>query len=253
MRIIAYHKCITYEKLLCSLKLKRDADFIAPEYVPGAARTTRRSTLDKHGPWHTVDRTENLFSTCSKGVVMSSVHNVLGIAGSLRRASTNKGLLRCAQQVAPDGLKITIADINDVPFYNADVAEQGHPDAVQRVLDQILVADALLLASTEYNYSMAPALKNILDWASRMPGNPALGGKPVAIMGAGGGMGTSRAQYHLRQTCVYLDMHPLNRPEVFSNAFSGAFDEHGDVTDPALQGQVKELLLALQQWIPRFK
>lgn len=184
---------------------------------------------------------------------MSSVYQVLGIAGSLRRASTNRGLLRCAQQVAPMGMKITIADINDVPFYNADVAEQGNPEAVQRVLDQIVAADALLLASTEYNYSIAPALKNILDWASRMPGNPALGGKPVAIMGAGGGMGTSRAQYHLRQVCVYLDMHPLNKPEVFSSAFNGAFDEHGDVTDPTLQRQVKDLLLALQQWIPRFQ
>ena len=116
---------------------------------------------------------------------------------------------------------------------------------MRRVLAQIGDADALVLASTEYNYSMAPALKNILDWASREPDNALLAGKPVAIMGAGGGMGTSRAQYHLRQVCVFLDLRPLNKPEVFANAFSGSFDPDGNLVDDKLRQLIADQMRAL--------
>jgi chromate reductase len=162
---------------------------------------------------------------------MSTV-KLLGIAGSLRKASTNRGLLRAAQANLPPDAAMEIADLTDVPFFNQDIATK--PAAVERVLAQIGAADALVLGSTEYNYSMAPALKNILDWASREPNNVLLAGKPVAIMGAGGGMGSSRAQYHLRQVCVFLDLQPLNKPEVFANAFAGGFDEAGNLTDAKL-------------------
>ncbi len=172
--------------------------------------------------------------------------NVLAICGSLRAKSTNRGLVRYAQAHAPQGMKIHLADLLDVPFYNADLAEK--PAAVQQLLKQIAEADALLLACPEYNYSMAPALKNALDWASREPDNHLLSGKAVAIMGAGGGMGTSRAQYHLRQSCVYLNLHPLNQPEVFANAFAGGFDSDGNLTDERLQGLVVKQLAALLQW-----
>ena len=124
-----------------------------------------------------------------------------------------------------------IADLTDIPFYNQDIATK--PATVERVLAQIGAAE-LVLGSTEYNYSLAPALKNILDWASREPNNALLAGKPVAIMGAAGGMGSSRAQYHLRQVCVFLDLQPLNKPEVFANAFAGGFDEAGNLTDAKL-------------------
>ena len=173
---------------------------------------------------------------------MASI-KLLGIAGSLRKASTNRGLLRAARANLPDGAKMEIADLADVPFYNQDIAEK--PAAVRRVLAQIGEADALVLASTEYNYSLAPALKNILDWASREAGNTLLAGKPVAIMGAGGGMGSSRAQYHLRQVCVFLDLHPLNKPEVFANAFAGGFDANGDLIDEKLVKLVGEQMQAL--------
>ena len=96
--------------------------------------------------------------------------------------------------------------------------------------------------------TMAPALKNIIDWASREPDNALLAGKPAAIMGAGGGMGTSRSQYHLRQVCVFLDVHPLNKPEVFSNAFAGAFDAEGNLTDAHLQKLVADQMQALANW-----
>jgi chromate reductase len=173
---------------------------------------------------------------------MASI-KLLGIAGSLRKASTNRGLLRAARANLPDGANLEIADLTDIPFYNQDIAEK--PAAASRVLAQIGDADALVLASTEYNYSLAPALKNLLDWASREPNNALLAGKPVAIMGSGGGMGTSRAQYHLRQVCVFLDLRPLNKPEVFANAFSGAFDANGDLLDEKLAKIIGEQMRAL--------
>ena len=178
---------------------------------------------------------------------MPRIYGILGIAGSLRAASTNRGLLRCAQAQAPRQLEVSIADIADVPLYNADV--QGHPPAVARVLEQMAKADALLLACPEYNYSVAPALKNVLDWASRMPGNSALEGKPAGIIGAGGGMGTSRAQYHLRQTCVYLNLHVMNKPELFMNAFAGDFDADGNLTGAAGMQQLADYMLAFSQWV----
>ena len=173
---------------------------------------------------------------------MASI-KLLGIAGSLRKASTNRGLLRAAQANLPDGAVLEIADLADVPFYNQDIAEK--PASVARVLAQIGAADALVLASTEYNYSLAPALKNILDWASREPNNALLAGKPAAILGAGGGMGSSRAQYHLRQVCVFLDLRMLNKPEVFANAFAGGFDANGNLIDEKLIGQVGESMRVL--------
>lgn len=167
----------------------------------------------------------------------------LGIAGSLRLKSTNKGMLRAAQANLPDGVSMEFADLSDVPFYNADLPEK--PAAVRRVLEQMGNADALVLACTEYNYSMAPALKNILDWASREPSNSLLARKALAIMGAGGGMGTSRAQYHLRQVCVFLDLRPLNKPEVFANAFAGGFDADGNLIDEKLRQLVADQMQAL--------
>lgn len=171
---------------------------------------------------------------------------LLGICGSLRRQSTNAGLLRAAMAELPEGVSMEIADLSAVPFYNADLGTK--PVAVEKLLAQMGAADALVLACPEYNYSIAPALKNALDWASREPNNALLAGKPAAILGAGGGMGTSRAQYHLRQVCVFLDLHPLNKPEVFANAFAGAFDADGNLTDAKLIQQVAAQMQALAAW-----
>ena len=170
----------------------------------------------------------------------------LAICGSLRKKSTNLGLLRYAQAHAPEGVEFVIADISELPFYNADITEK--PASVVTLLEQIAAADALVLGCPEYNYSIAPALKNALDWPSREPGNTLLSGKPVAFMGAGGGMGTSRAQYHLRQVCVYLNLHPLNRPEVFANAFTNSFDADGNLIDTKIQENIVAQLAALASW-----
>jgi chromate reductase len=176
---------------------------------------------------------------------------VLGISGSLRKKSTNTGLLRYAQTNAPDGMSVEIADLSQIPLYNQDLTEK--PEAVQTFLQQLEQADALILACPEYNYSIAPALKNALDWASREKDNYLLNGKAVAIMGSGGGMGTSRAQYHLRQVCVYLNLHPLNRPEVFCNAFANTFDADSNLTDERIQGLVKDQMTALKNWALQLK
>ena len=175
----------------------------------------------------------------------------LGISGSLRRASANSGLLRTAASRLPAGVSMEIANLADIPFFNADIAEK--PAAVVRVLDQMAAADAFVFACPEYNYSLAPALKNILDWASREPDNALLSGKSAAIMGAGGGMGTSRSQYHLRQVCVFLNLHLLNKPEVFSNAFAGAYDAEGNLTDAKIASLVDDQMQALATWTLKLK
>ena len=169
----------------------------------------------------------------------------VGISGSLRHASRNSGLLRCCAAHLPEGVRMEIANISALPFYNEDIEK---PQAAKDLIAQVTAADALVLACPEYNYSIAPALKNALDWASREPNNALLAGKPAAILGAGGGMGTSRAQYHLRQVCVFLDLHPLNKPEVFANAFAGAFDADGNLTDAKLIQQVAAQMQALAAW-----
>lgn len=170
--------------------------------------------------------------------------NILAICGSLRAKSHNLTLLKYAKAHAPAGMKISIADLSQVPFYNADLTDK--PEAVQQLLAQCEAADGFLFGCPEYNYSLAPALKNALDWASREPDNRLLAGKAAAIMGAGGGMGTSRAQYHLRQVGVFLDLHFVNKPEVFANAFSGSFDAgSGALTDERLQKLIVQQLQAL--------
>jgi chromate reductase len=176
---------------------------------------------------------------------------VLAICGSLRRQSSNMGLVRYASANAPAGVEIEVADLSEVPFYNADISEP--PAAVKKLLAQIGAADAFLFACPEYNYSLAPALKNAIDWGSRAPNNALFGGKAAAIMGAGGGMGTSRAQHHLRQVCVFIDVHPLNKPEVFANAFTASFDADGNLQDDKIKDGIRAQLAALQLWFAQLK
>ena len=169
----------------------------------------------------------------------------IGICGSLRKNSRNMGLLRAAAEAMPQGSSLEIADITNIPFYREDMPK---PESVEHLARQVREADGIVLAVAEYNYSYAPALKNALDWLSREKGE-LLAGKTCAMMGAAGGMGSSRAQYHLRQVCVYLDLRVLNKPEVFANAFSDAFPPDGSVSDtesgPQLRANVASLMQAL--------
>ncbi|MDX1802771.1 MAG: NADPH-dependent FMN reductase [Alcanivorax sp.] len=178
---------------------------------------------------------------------------VIAFAGSLRKASYNHGLLRAAQQLAPAGMEIIDADISTLPLYNGDLDGDARPAAVNALAEQVNNADALLFATPEYNYSIPGVLKNAIDWLSRVPGG-IFAGKPAAIMGASmGGMGTSRCQYHLRQVLVFLDVHPLNKPEVFVSAAHEKCDDNGDLQDEKARQMITKQLQALQAWHERLR
>jgi chromate reductase len=174
--------------------------------------------------------------------------SVLGICGSLRKGSFNMAALRTAIELKPPGMEVTIADISQIPLYNDDVYAQGFPAPVQTLRQQIKVADALLFACPEYNYGMSGVLKNAIDWASRPPDQP-FAGKPIAILGASPGMGGSaRGQLNLRNCCVFLDMHPLNKPEVLIFQAHNKFDANGALTDDVARGLIGDQMAALLRW-----
>ena len=173
---------------------------------------------------------------------------ILGIAGSLRKESYNKALLRAALAQVPSGTTMQIFDLAVLPLFNQDLEAQSN-DNVKAFKDAIRDADAVLIASPEYNYSIPGVLKNALDVGSRPYGDNAWNGKPVALMGGSIGMlGTARAQYHLRQVFVCLNMHPLNQPEVMIPFVQEKIDAAGNLTDEkarAMIGQLVENLINL--------
>ena len=175
---------------------------------------------------------------------MASNIKILGIAGSVRKASFNKAALREAQKLLPEGASMEIFDIEGLPNFNQD-DEKNPPAKVVDLKAKIRAADAILFATPEYNYSIPGVLKNAIDWASRPYGDSAWNGKSVAVMGASVGViGTARAQYHLRQVFVFLDMEAVNQPEVMINA-SKSFDEKGNLTDQATRELIGKLLTNL--------
>jgi chromate reductase len=174
--------------------------------------------------------------------------SVLGICGSLRKASFNTAALNIAIVLKPAGMTVTVADISQIPPYNEDVRQEGFPPSVETLRRQITAADALLFACPEYNYSMSGVLKNAIDWASRPPDQP-FAGKPCAIIGAAAGMaGSARAQYDLRRACVFLDMHPLNKPEVLIGQAHTKFDADGNLSDEVARNLIRDLMANLAAW-----
>ena len=174
---------------------------------------------------------------------------ILGISGSLRKNSFNRSLLEAAFELKPDNMDIEIFDISDIPLYNEDTRVLGEPDPVKLFKQKIAEADALLIATPEYNYSIPGVLKNAIDWASRPPSDSPLNGKPLAIMGAGGRMGTVRAQNHLRQIAVETNMLTMNKPEVLVARAREKFDKDGKLTDERTKAQIRKLLNAFTDWI----
>ncbi len=182
---------------------------------------------------------------------MSKPVRILGIAGSLRVESYNRAALRAATQLGPEGATIDVFELDDIPGFNQD-EEQNPPAKVVELKRRIREADAILIVTPEYNYSVPGVLKNAIDWASRPYGDSAWNGKPAAIMGASiGTIGTARAQYHLRQMMVFLNMFPINQPEVMIGNAQERFDAQGNLTDDATKEFIRQLLQSLLEWTRR--
>jgi chromate reductase, NAD(P)H dehydrogenase (quinone) len=182
---------------------------------------------------------------------MTTPVKILGIAGSLRRESYNRAALRAATELVPEGAVIDVFEIDGIPGFSQD-EEQNPPAKVIDLKQRIRKSDAILFVTPEYNYSVPGVLKNAIDWASRPYGDSAWSGKPVAIMGASvGALGTARAQYHLRQIFVFLNMFPINQPEVMIGNASQRFDAAGNLTDDATKEFIRQLLQNLVDWTRR--
>jgi chromate reductase, NAD(P)H dehydrogenase (quinone) len=178
---------------------------------------------------------------------------ILGFAGSLRKGSYNKSLLHSASQLLPPEMSLEIFDLSDIPPYNQDL-DNNMPSKVKQFKTKIRESDALLIATPEYNYSVPGVLKNAIDYASRPYGDNAFDDKSVAIMSASVGMiGGARAQYHLRQMFVFLNMHPVNVPEVIVTFASDKFDSEGNLLDDNTKKFLTQLLQNLSNWTRRLK
>jgi chromate reductase len=180
---------------------------------------------------------------------MAAPFTILGIAGSLRKGSYNMATLRAAQRLVPEGSRLEIFErLGEIPPFNQD-DEATPPPAVVELKERVRAADAILFVTPEYNYSVPGVLKNAIDWASRPYGDNAWDDKPAAIMGASISLlGTARAQYHLRQSFVFLNMHPINTPEVMIPTAGDRFDEQGNLTDEMSRKLIRDLLDQLVRW-----
>ncbi|HEY3602632.1 MAG TPA: NAD(P)H-dependent oxidoreductase [Chthoniobacterales bacterium] len=184
---------------------------------------------------------------------MNKPITILGIAGSLRRQSYNRSALRAAQQLVPEGATLEIFELDGIPGFNQD-EEQNPPAKVVQLKERVRAANAILFVTPEYNYSVPGVLKNAIDWASRPYGDNAWDGKPAAIMGASiGNIATARAQYHLRQIFVFLNVLALNRPEVMIGNAAERFDTNGNLTDETTKDYIRRLLQALVDWTQRLQ
>lgn len=177
--------------------------------------------------------------------------SVLGISGSLRRESYNLSLLRAASELMPDGMALAITRIDAIPLFNQDTEAQAVPPAVQQLAQEILQADALLIASPEYNFSISGVLKNTIDWLSRLKPQP-FKDKPVTLMSATlGPVGGARHQYEVRKILGCLEAIVMPRPEVFVNLCQPKFDAEGRLVDAAARKAVADQMTAFDAWTGR--
>jgi chromate reductase, NAD(P)H dehydrogenase (quinone) len=185
---------------------------------------------------------------------MSEAIRVLGVAGSLRKGSLNRALLRAAQEQSPEGVALDTFDLREVPLYDGDVEAAGDPPGVAAFKQAISAADAVLFATPEYNHGVPGVMKNAVDWASRPPGKAALGGKPVGIIGASPGQtGTARGQSQLRQAFEFTDSYCMPQPELLVFRAHEKFDGDGRLTDEATGKYLRRYLEAFAAWVRRFR
>lgn len=178
---------------------------------------------------------------------------ILGIAGSLRRASFNRGLIRAARELVPENVVVEPYDkLENIPFFNQDVEDEGDPAPVRDLKQKTHEADAVLIATPEYDYAIPGVLTTALDWALRPP-SP-LRHKPVGIMGASPGRaGTARGQMVLRQILLHAPAYVMPEPQVLISTARERFDENGDLTDEQTRERMHRFLVALVEWTERFK
>ena len=184
---------------------------------------------------------------------MNKPVHILGIAGSLRLESYNRGALQAATKLVAEGPTLDVFELDGVPGFNQG-DEQNPPEKVVELKRRVREADAILFVTPEYNYSVSGGLKNAIDWASRPYGESVWNRKSAAIMGASiGAIGTARAQYHLRQIFVFLNMFPVNQPEVMIANAASRFDTEGNLTDETTKEYIRKLLQALVEWTARIQ
>jgi chromate reductase, NAD(P)H dehydrogenase (quinone) len=178
---------------------------------------------------------------------------ILGITGSLRARSYNGFALKALGECMPDGLRLQVASLAEIPLYNGDLEDQGIPPAVQRLAREVAQADGLVFASPEYNFSISGVLKNAIDWLSRTKPQP-FKDKPVALVSASAGpVGGARHQYELRKVLGCLEAHVLTRPEIFIGSCQEKFDLQGHLIDPKALSLMSEQMRAFEQWIQRLR
>ena len=184
---------------------------------------------------------------------MADELKVLGVCGSLRKASLSMAALRACKELMPAGMSLQIASIGDIPMYNQDVFDAGIPAPAKRFYDEIAAADGVLIATPEYNFSLPAVLKNAIDWVSKMPNQP-FNNKPIAVFSASQGpLGGARVQYDVRKILVQLWGLVLPRPEVFIGAAQTKFDKDGKLTDEATRKFLADLVTGFKPWIERMR
>jgi chromate reductase len=189
----------------------------------------------------------------SRVATAARVFKVVGFAGSLRRGSYNRALLRAATELAPSALHIVIHELDGIPLYNGDIEAAGAPPSVVQLRDAIRKAEGLLIATPEYNHGVPGVLKNTIDWLSRPPRDSALNGKVAAVMGASPGMtGTARGQSQLRQAFVFTNTYALLQPEILVGHAHEKFDADGRLVHQTTRDFLATFLQRFAELIARF-
>lgn len=180
--------------------------------------------------------------------------NILAFAGSLRKQSFNKSLLRAAKEIAPEEMNLEIFDLEGIPLFNADLEAEGDPDSVTRFKEAIRGADGILVASPEYNHGMTGVTKNAIDWASRPAKDAPIAGKPVGVLGASpGATGTARSQDQLRQSLKSVKAHCMASPEILLFRAREKFDQEGNLTDDSTRKFLEKYVQAFADWVRKFQ
>jgi len=173
---------------------------------------------------------------------------ILGISGSGRKRSFNNALLEAAKPLLPPNTNLEVVDVSRLPLYNQDL-EHEMPVDVKELKKKIRDADAILFATPEHNYSVTAVLKNAIEWGNRPPRDASWSGKPAAIISASTSLrGGARAQLHLRQIMIDLNMYPINRPQLMVADAKDKFSEDLQLTDEESRQTLRDVLSSLLDW-----